>query len=107
MTKASYRIPLKLTVFDRRDEKMVYNSTSRLRSKVVGVSAIVLRTYDHSTHYFECEVMYSRTKDSWNAFKFESTAELKRILDIDTEPQLLKELLKDGMLDKDCVPKGI
>lgn len=51
--------------------------------------------------------MYSRTKDSWNAFKFESTAELKRILDIDTEPQLLKELLKDGMLDKDCVPKGI
>lgn len=101
MTKI--RVPIKVSVYDKKTKKLITNSSSRLRTKILSNTAKLLNQYPASNHKYECTITYSKVNDSWNAFNFVNATDLNNKLAIFLELSLLKDLLKCKMMDSDCL----
>lgn len=102
-TFRTVRIPITVTFYEPETRRQVLTHTSTLKSKIRSLTADAQR--QNANCIMECKATYSKDKDSWNKFEFTSLVDFDNKLAPCLEIDMLKELMRDGMLDKKHMEK--
>lgn len=100
--KELVRIPITVSFYDENN-KVAHYASSNIKTKIRTLTSSLLAK--NANLRMECKVLYSKKQDSWNKFEFNSMADFDRKLNPCLEIELLRELLKDGMVDKKNMEK--
>lgn len=98
--KITCRIPIKLSIFDVQNGKMVFYTSSTVKSKIVSNLCVFLAQNRSLEWVGSCKIIYNKTDDYFNEFEFSTITCLNENISICTETNFLNDLLKDGTLDK-------
>lgn len=99
-TKANrlIRVPILVRIFNKETNETVTTLQSNIKTKIRNLTADALA--QNADFRAEVKVIYSKSKDSWNAFECSTMKEFDHKLNPCLEMDFLRELAADGMLDK-------